>query len=68
MTTTPIDSHDAFRTCQVSLVIIGRNEERFIQSAIAAALEASTYVAPSEVLYGEHSAILTLPVTAANAA
>jgi glycosyltransferase involved in cell wall biosynthesis len=51
MTTTPPDSANAPRTCHVSLVIIGKNEAQFIQSAIASALEASAHVAPSEVLY-----------------
>ncbi|ETW99343.1 MAG: hypothetical protein ETSY1_15385 [Candidatus Entotheonella factor] len=36
---------------QVSLVIIGRNEEQFIRGAIASALAAAAHVTPSEVLY-----------------
>ncbi len=51
MTIAPPDSSRAPQTCRVSLVIIGKNEEPFIQAAIASALEASTYVVPSEVLY-----------------
>ncbi|WP_089940992.1 glycosyltransferase family 2 protein [Candidatus Entotheonella palauensis] len=42
---------DAPAACQVSLVVIGRNEEQFIECAIASALEAGAHVASSEVLY-----------------
>lgn len=51
MTTTSPSGSGTPTTCQVSLVIIGRNEEQFIRCTIAFALKAATQVAPSEVLY-----------------
>ncbi len=39
------------RSCQVSLVVIGRNEEHFIRSTLASALAAAAQAGPSEVLY-----------------